>query len=75
MCSFYARQRYRSLRGEARRNYTDLDVTGVDDGLIESDLTIVLTAETVLRGDIDGDGDVDSADYTELANNWLAGTN
>lgn len=57
------------------RNYTDVDVTGIDDGLIESDLTIVLTVETVLRGDIDGDGDVDSADYAELANNWLVGTN
>jgi hypothetical protein len=54
-------------------NYSDIGGVGPLDGLIESDLTIVLTVKTILAGDIDEDNDVDLYDFTKLADNWLKG--
>jgi len=57
--------------GVFAENYTDITGQGPLSGLVESDLTIVLTAR--LTGDLDGDGDVDGYDFARFANNWLAG--
>jgi len=55
-------------------NYTDITGQGQLNGWVESDLTIILTAKTVLFGDIDDDGDVDLYDLAILAKNWLQGS-
>lgn len=55
-------------------NYSNIGGVGPLDGLIESDLTIVLTLKTLLVGDIDEDNDVDFYDFTKFADNWLKGT-
>ncbi|MBN2455446.1 MAG: hypothetical protein JXB29_02745 [Sedimentisphaerales bacterium] len=55
-------------------NYTDVRGWGPLDGLLQSDLWIVLTVRVLLAGDIDDDGDVDLYDLAELAENWLVGT-
>jgi len=55
-------------------NYTDITGSGPLDGVVESNLWIVLTVKPVLAGDLDGDGDVDFGDFAKLAENWLAGT-
>ena len=55
-------------------NYTEVSGLGVLDGMIESDLTIALTAKTLLAGDLDEDNDVDFDDFAILAKNWLKGT-
>ena len=52
-------------------NYSDISEIGPLDGLIESDLTIVLTLKTLLAGDLDEDNDVDLYDFTIFAGNWL----
>ena len=60
--------------GVFAENYADITGQGPLDGLIEGDLTIILTIETVLAGDLDGDDDVDMFDLAVLAKNWLKGT-
>ena len=55
-------------------NYTEVSGLGVLDGMIESDLTIALTAKTLPPGDLDDDNDVDFDDFAILAKNWLKGT-
>ena len=55
-------------------SYTDVSGQGPLDGLVESDLTIALTAVTLLQGDLDDDDDVDFCDFSIFAGNWLEGT-
>ena len=52
-------------------NYTDITCTGYSSGLIESQVTIVLTAKTVLLGDLDDNGTVNFGDFAIFADNWL----
>ena len=61
------------LIGIFAENYTDIGGVGSLDGLIESDLTIVLTVKTLLTGDLDDDNDVDLSDFAKFADNWLKG--
>ena len=56
-------------------NYTDVSGLGELDGSVESDLTIGLTAETILSGDLDDDNDVDFNDLAILGKNWLKDKN
>jgi len=55
-------------------SYTDVSGQGPLDGVVESDITIALTAITLLQGDLDDDGDVDFCDFSIFADNWLEGT-
>jgi len=47
--------------------------SGYQSGTVISNLTMTFTVESVLAGDLDGDGDVDFKDFAKLADNWLAG--
>jgi len=51
---------------------TSNEVSGVQGGMVISNLTATLTVESLL-GDLDTDGDVDFYDFAKLADNWLAG--
>ena len=55
-------------------SYTDVSGQGPLDGVVESDLTIALTAITLLPGDLNDDGYVDFYDFSVFADNWLEGT-
>jgi len=74
---YMATEKFRAKIGDVigifAENYADITGTGPLDGLIESDLTIILTMETVLAGDLDSDDDVDMFDLAKLAENWLKG--
>jgi hypothetical protein len=52
-------------------SYTEVSGDAPLDGLIETDLTIILTAQTILPGDLDDDLDVDFLDFAIFADNWL----
>jgi len=55
-------------------SYTEVSGDAPLDGLIETDLTMILTAQTILAGDLDDDLDVDFLDFAIFADNWLRGT-
>lgn len=48
--------------------------SGYQSGTVISNLTATVTVESVLSGDLDGDGDVDFQDFAKFAENWLVGT-
>jgi len=47
---------------------------GYQSGMIISNLTLTFTVDSILLGDLDGDGDVDLLDFSLFAENWLTGT-
>jgi hypothetical protein len=56
------------------RNHTMVEGNGPWNGRVRSTVSMVLTAESVLAGDLDKDGDVDFFDLAKFAANWLVDT-
>jgi hypothetical protein len=62
------------LVGIFAENYTDVTGYGKLDNYVESDFTLILTLNRVLKGDLDVNGKVDFSDFAIFAENWLKQT-
>jgi len=54
--------------------HADIEIVGPSNEEIRSTFSLVLSVESTIKGDLDGDGDVDFYDFSEFADNWLEST-